>query len=139
MSIISSLAKGILGDSVEKVIDRLVPDKNGRAEAKDELNRALVDAANAALLGQIEVNKVEASNPSVFVSGWRPACGWICGGALGYNFILQPILVYGLLMYDPSLVAPPSADLAQLMPVLLGMLGLGGLRTYEKNAGVARQ
>jgi len=136
---IGSIAKALLGGSVDKIVDRLIPDVNARKEAKEELNKALVDTANAALIAQIEVNKVEAANPSVFVSGWRPFCGWICGSALGYNFILQPIMVYAMLVYDSTLVAPPTIDLAPLMTVLMGMLGLGGLRTYEKTQGVARQ
>ena len=136
---IGSIAKALLGGSVDKIVDRLIPDVNARKEAKEELNKALVDTANAALIAQIEVNKVEASNPSVFVSGWRPFCGWICGTALAYNFIAQPILVYALVIYNPFLEAPPAIDLAPLMTVLMGMLGLGGLRTYEKTQGVARQ
>ena len=136
---IGGIAKALLGGSVDKIVDRLIPDVNARKEAKEELNKALVDTANAALIAQIEVNKVEAANPSVFVSGWRPFCGWICGTALCYNFVLQPLLVYALVVYDPSIEAPPTVDLAPLMTVLMGMLGLGGLRTYEKTQGVARQ
>jgi hypothetical protein len=136
---IGKIASALLGDTLDTVLDRVVPDLNARKEAKEELNKALVDAANASLLAQIEVNKTEAAHPSTFVSGWRPMCGWVCGSALAYNFIIHPLLGYMLLLSFPETPALPALDLEPLMTVLLGMLGLGGLRTYEKTQGVARQ
>lgn len=136
---LGAIAKAVIGDNIGKVIDRLVPDKAGQLEAKLELEKIVVEATNAAMVAQIEVNKVEASHPSLFVSGWRPATGWICGCALGYNFIVHPLLGYGLALFSPETPLPPSIDLGPLMTVLLGMLGLGGMRTYEKTQGVARQ
>jgi len=76
---------------------------------------------------QNEVNKLEAQHRSVFVSGWRPFIGWICGIALAYNFIIRDIVAWFL----PNAL-PPALQMEHLMTVLLGMLGLGGLRTYEK-------
>ena len=76
---------------------------------------------------QNEVNKLEAQHRSVFVSGWRPFIGWICGIALAYNFIIRDIVSWFL----PTSL-PPALQMEHLMTVLLGMLGLGGLRTYEK-------
>ena len=133
------IAKVFLGDTVDTIIDRVVPDLNARKEAKEKINSALVSAGNQALLAQLEINKVEAANPSIFVSGWRPACGWVCAGGLAYNFIVHPFLVYGLTLYSPEIAPPPAIDLGPLLTLLMGMLGLGGLRTYEKNQGTARQ
>ena len=82
------------------------------------------------LNGQLEINKMEASHDSIFVAGWRPFIGWVCGSALAYNFVVSPILDIWLEV--------PKMDMTQLMPVLLGMLGLGGMRTFEKLKGVTR-
>jgi hypothetical protein len=80
--------------------------------------------------GQLEINKVEAASPSVFVSGWRPFIGWVCGLACAWNWIGLPILR----MYVPDLT---PANLTEMMPVLMGLLGLGALRTVEKINNVA--
>ena len=82
------------------------------------------------LNGQLDINKMEASHDSIFVAGWRPFIGWVCGSALAYNFVVSPILDIWLEV--------PKMDMTQLMPVLLGMLGLGGMRTFEKLKGVTR-
>jgi len=123
---------------VGTLIDRLTPDVNLRKEAKIEIEKALVQTANTALLAQIEVNKTEAEHPSVFVAGWRPGAGWVCVTALGYNLILHPLLGYVLPLITEVSEMPPSIDLGPLLTVLLGMLGLSGLRTYEGTQGVKR-
>jgi len=89
--------------------------------------------------GQLQINAKEAEHGSIFVAGWRPAIGWICGIALGWNYILQPILSWAVFAYGLDLAAAPALDTAELTTILLGMLGLGGLRTYEKRLGVARK
>lgn len=95
------------------------------------------------LAGQIEINKFEAQHKSKFVSGWRPAVGWICALGMGYEFLVRPLLgwVWKLLqaksIVSATLDVPPGLELESLMTVLLGMLGLAGYRTYEKNKGVA--
>lgn len=76
---------------------------------------------------QNEVNKIEAQHRSIFVAGWRPFIGWVCGVALLYNFILRDIIAW----LSPNIM-PPALQMEHLLTVLLGMLGLGGLRTYEK-------
>ena len=86
--------------------------------------------------GQLDINKVEAANPSVWVSGWRPFIGWVCGSACAWNWIGLPIAKMALILADHPLDLAP-ANLTEMMPVLLGMLGLGGLRTLEKINGVA--
>lgn len=133
-----NIFKALIGESLDTIVDRLIPDVNQAGKVKSEIKKSLVDTANNALLAQIEVNKIEAKHKSVFVSGWRPATGWICASALGFNFLIQPLLAYSLAYMSPETPIPPTIELAPLMTVLMGMLGLGGLRTYEKVQGVAR-
>lgn len=117
-----------------KVIDRLWPNPADAAAAKLEL----LKLQQSGELAQIGVNTEEAKNTSVFVSGWRPAVGWICGTACAWNWIGLPVCKLLMAMFNhPINVAP--ADLGEMMPVLMGMLGLGGLRTIEKLNGVAAQ
>lgn len=120
-----------------KLIDRLWPDPGQAAQAKLELIKLQQSGDLQQIAGQLEINKAEASNPSLFVSGWRPAVGWICGMACGWNWIGLPIakLVAELMGHNVNL-AP--ADLTDMLPVLMGLLGLGGLRTLERINGVAR-
>ena len=73
----------------------------------------------------------------MFVAGWRPFIGWTCGAALAYTYVVQPLLIF-ILAQSGYLVEMPALDIAGLMPVLMGILGLGGMRSYEKVKGVAR-
>lgn len=130
-------------DVGSKLIDRFWPDPTKAAEAKLELFKAqqageLKEQEQVFELakGQIEVNKIEAANSSLFVSGWRPFVGWTCGFGLVYAFIVRPILAWGSGYWNIPL--PPDLDLGTLLPLLGGLLGLGGLRTFEKINGVAR-
>ena len=77
---------------------------------------------------QTKINEIEASHRTVFVAGWRPFIGWVCGVALAYNFVIRDLFIWITKTAD----APPALQMEHLMTVLLGMLGLGGLRTYEK-------
>lgn len=77
---------------------------------------------------QTKINEIEAQHRTVFVAGWRPFIGWVCGIALAYNFIIRDLFIW---LIKPDIV-PPALQMEHLMTVLLGMLGLGGLRTYEK-------
>jgi hypothetical protein len=88
--------------------------------------------------GQLEINKVEAKHSSIFVAGARPAILWICGAGLAWNFVIKPILMWLSFLYGLELEGAPDLDTGELTTILLGMLGLGGLRTYEKSIGVAR-
>tara|TARA_R100000808_G_scaffold251_2_gene1491 strand:+ start:258 stop:662 length:405 start_codon:yes stop_codon:yes gene_type:complete len=133
---ISTLVSSILPVAGE-VIDRLVPDKNGAAKAKQELEKALVHAEVSGLIGQIETNKIEAASRSVFIAGWRPFIGWSCGAAMAYSYVLQPILAFALAQTG-HLIELPRVELGEMMPVLLGMLGLGGMRSFEKFKGVSK-
>lgn len=120
---------GAVSDLVNTAINKIWPDKT-------EQEKQQLAAAVMVVQGQLDINKVEAANPSVFVSGWRPFIGWVCGTACAWNWIGLPIAKVVLsLTGHPIDLAP--ANLTEMMPVLLGMLGLGGLRTIEKINGVA--
>lgn len=126
-----------------KVIDKIWPDPAQRDAAKLELMKmqqagdlAQLTAETSVMIEQIKVNQAEAQNPSTFVSGWRPAIGWICGAACAWNWIGLPITkVIAVILSHPINLAP--ADLTEMLPILMGMLGLGGLRTLEKLQGKA--
>jgi hypothetical protein len=113
-----------------KVIERLWPDPAAAAAAKLELLKLQQSGELAQITGQLEINKTEAANPSVFVSGWRPFIGWICGVGLAYQFLIYPILI----AFIPHIV---QLDIGTLITLLGGLLGLGTLRTVEKLNGVA--
>jgi hypothetical protein len=120
-----------------KVIDRVWPDPVQAATAKLELIKLQQSGELAAMAGQLEINKVEAASTSVFVSGWRPFIGWVCGAACAWNWIGLKIALFAAAYFEHSLNLAP-ADLSEMTPVLMGMLGIGGLRTIEKLNGVAR-
>jgi len=86
--------------------------------------------------GQMDINKIEAANPTLFVSGWRPFVGWVCGSACAWNWIGLPIVLFFTAAFGKKLEIAP-ADLSQMWPVLLGLLGMTAFRTYEKTQGVA--
>jgi hypothetical protein len=119
------------------VLDRFFPDKEKAAQAQRAIESALLENAAQINLAQIEVNKVEAASRSVWTSGWRPCVGWVCAAALGYTYVLQPLLVF-ILAQTGHLVEMPELDIGGLMPILMGMLGLGGLRTFEKMKGLTQ-
>jgi hypothetical protein len=134
---LSELLKGTIGPIVDGFL-KFIPDKNAREEAKEQLESQMLIAMTGLVQGQLAINAKEAEHGSIFVAGWRPAIGWICGVALGWNYILQPIINWGAFVSGVDLATAPSLDTAELTTILLGMLGLGGLRTYEKRLGVAR-
>jgi len=107
-------------DKVAGHVDKFTLDKEEKAQLIQEINKA-----------QIEVNKIEAGQTNIFVSGWRPFVGWTCGIALCYHFVLQPFLMF-VLSSTGNPMDLPVFDMSTLTTVLMGMLGLGGLRTYEK-------
>lgn len=115
------------------IVNKFVVDKDLKMKLQHELETAL----HSANLAQLEVNKAEAAHKNTFVAGWRPFVGWVCGVALAYHFILAPLLQFGFALagLDQEL---PEFDFSQLSTVLMGMLGLGGLRTFEKMKGVSR-
>ena len=116
---------------INTAINKIWPDKS-------EAEKQQLAAAVMVVQGQIDTNKVEAANPSVFVSGWRPFIGWVCGAACAWNWIGLPVAAMALKVYQIEMPLSP-ANLSEMLPVLMGMLGLGGLRTIEKIKGVAAQ
>jgi len=127
-----SLAQSITGVA-GKVLDKFVQDKDLKAKLDQEMKMAFHEAN----LAQIELNKEEAKSSSLFVSGWRPFVGWTCGVALAYHFILEPFIKF-IVVINGVDVELPTFDFSQLSSILMGMLGLGGLRTYEKMKKVER-
>ena len=134
---LAELLKGAIGPIIGPLLDR-IPDPNERAREKAAVELQLVTAANSALLAQIEVNKTEAASSSVFVAGWRPFVGWACGAGLTVPTVVIPLLSWAGSVAGMTMPPPPEIDTAILLQLLLGMLGLGGLRTFEKSRGVAR-
>lgn len=125
------------------LFDRVFPDPKDAADAKLEVMRmaqagelAQLNADLQLATGQIEVNKVEAASQSLFVAGWRPAIGWVCGAAFAFKFILGPAAVVGMAMAGHPITLPVF-DFTEMSTILLAMLGLGGLRTVEKVKGAA--
>jgi len=124
--------------AVTDIVGRFLPeDKEKRATAEREIKAQLTAHLAKIDLAQLDINKTEAAHRSVFVSGWRPFIGWTCGVALAYTYVLQPVLVFGLAQAG-YLIDLPTMELGEMMPVLMGMLGLGGLRTFEKFKGVSK-
>ena len=122
---------------VQKLVD-LIPDPNARAKAAAEANERLLTVLSQADLAQLDVNKAEAQSGSLFVAGWRPAIGWVCAAALAYQYIVRPAAT-GLFDAFGLTHAPVLIGLDEnLWQLMLGLLGLGSLRTYEKLKGVTR-
>jgi hypothetical protein len=116
-----------------KIIDKFIPDPQAKIEAEKALRSDLLEADK----GQMEVNKVEAGHRSIFVAGWRPFIGWTCGSAFAMHFVILPLLQLAAIYAD---FTPPiiDFDMESLLTVMLGMLGLGGMRSYEKIKGVSK-
>jgi len=119
-----------------KVFDRVFPDPAQAANAKLELMKLQQSGELTQIAGQMDINKVEAASSSIFVSGWRPAIGWICGAGFAVQFVIGPLAEWGSALAGHP-VKFPTMDTGTMMPLLLGMLGLGGMRTAEKMQGVA--
>lgn len=132
-----NLIKDALAPLMEGFL-RFIPDKNKRAEAQEYFENQVLTALTSLVQGQLKVNEIEAQHTSVFVAGWRPGVGWICASALGWNYVLQPIIAWIAVVNGFDLADAPQLDTAELTTILLGMLGLGGMRSYEKVIGVSR-
>ena len=126
MSIVASLVPGVTG-----LLDKFIEDKDQKARLSHEIATLAEKQSHEALKGQLEINKMEAAHKSLFVAGWRPAIGWICALGLLYNTIIVNVLGIWLEV-DP-------VDTTLLVPVMMGLLGLGAMRSYEKVNQVARE
>lgn len=125
-------AMDILGD----VFQTAFPDSAEREQKRLEYAAKMQETLNSLDLAQLEVNKTEAASASMFVAGWRPFIGWVCGFAFAYNLILQPFMQFALSVYGYSPQDLPELDSELLGWAMGGMLGLGTMRSYEKVKGV---
>ena len=123
---------------VTGLLDKFIEDKDAKNALAHEISTMADRHAQELAKGQLEVNKVEAASASLFVSGWRPAVGWVCVLGMAGNFIVIPISNFILALVD-STVTIPLIDTATMMPVLMGMLGLGAMRSAEKIKKVSRE
>jgi hypothetical protein len=128
MALVDSVV-GVAG----KVLDKFIEDKDLKAKLQHEMDMQLHNAN----LAQIDVNKAEAASGSTFKGGWRPFVGWVCGVAMLYHFLLQPIIVFTLSASGITFDLP-QFDMGSLMTILMGLLGLGGLRSFEKHKGITK-
>ena len=122
---------------VSSILDKVIPDKDLRERLSHEIATMAEKHAQAQVMAQIEVNKIEAASSSVFVSGWRPAIGWVCAIGLGYQFLILPFA--GLINAYIDLPAElPAIASAELTTLVMSLLGLGGLRSFEKAKGLTK-
>lgn len=128
----------LLVGPISALLARIVPDKSERDKLAHEIATMAERQAHDQVMAQIEVNRTEAAHNSLYVAGWRPFIGWSCGIAMAFNYVGVPLVETGSVLYGTPLALNPL-DLEVMMPVLLGMLGLGGMRSYEKRNGVARE
>jgi len=122
---------------VTGLLDKFIPDADTKAKLAHEVATMAEEHAQEIAKGQMEINAVEAANSNVFVSGWRPFIGWTCGLGMFGNFITIPFSNFVLALFEVNIVIP-LVPLETMMPVLMGMLGLGAMRTYEKKSGVSK-
>ena len=133
MSLLNNLVAPVTG-----LLDKFIEDKDQKAALAHELATMADKHAQQLALAQIEVNKAAAASGSFFKGGWRPFVGWVCGVAFAYHFIIQPLVIFILTAIGMDIPDLPEFDMGTLLPVLGGMLGIGGLRTYEKHKGLTK-
>jgi hypothetical protein len=125
-----ALIETIVG-TIGTVLDRVIPDKNKRAEAQEQLQNLLTTQDFQIAVEQIKVNAIEAQSDNLFKSGWRPSVGWICSIAFGLHFVIFPLLNWFIILFGGQPILVPF-HMDTLLTVLLGLLGMGTLRTVEK-------
>lgn len=123
---------------VTGLLDKFIEDKDQKAALAHEIATMAERHAQERAMAQAETNKVEAAHRSLWVAGWRPMIGWTCGVALAWHFVLAPVALFAAAWAGVTLPALPEFDMGSLMTVLLGMLGLGGMRSFEKAKGIAK-
>jgi len=121
-----------------KLLDKVIEDKDQKAKLAHELATMADRLAHEQQLAQIAVNKEEAASGSIFKGGWRPFVGWVCGIAFCYHFIIQPVIIFIVALTGITIPDLPSFNMNTLLTVLGGLLGIGGLRTYEKQKGLTK-
>ena len=133
MSLVTSLIGPVTG-----LLDKVIEDKDQKAKLAHELATMADKLSHEQNLAQIAVNKEEAASGSLFKGGWRPCIGWVCGGAFGYHFVIQPVIIFVLTVTGVDNPELPNFEMNTLLTVLAGMLGIGSLRTYEKQKGLTK-
>ena len=128
---------GSLVGPVTGLLDKFIEDKDVKNKLAHEVATMSERQAQELAKGQMEINKTEAAHKSLFVAGWRPAVGWTCCLGMASNFLLIPMANFALALAESEVVVP-LLNTGEMMPVLMGMLGLGAMRTYEKKQGVQR-
>ena len=123
---------------VSKLVGKFIEDKDVKNKLSHDLATLAQRHAQELAKSQIEVNKMEAQSRHWFVASWRPFIGWTCGIALMWLFVLSQFILFFATMFGYSLPALPEFDMGSLMTVLMGMLGLGGLRTFEKYKQISK-
>jgi len=131
------LLQGLVGP-VSEILDKVIVDQDEKNRLAFEISTLAERHAQELSLGQIEINKAEAQHRSIFVAGWRPFLGWGLAFAMVWHFVIVPMITFGFAYLGIDAPALPVFDMESLMTVLLGMLGLGGVRTVEKIRGVTR-
>jgi phenylpyruvate tautomerase PptA (4-oxalocrotonate tautomerase family) len=129
---------GKLVDPVSNILDKVVEDKDQKARLAHEIATMAERHAQELAQGQIEINKEEAKSRNIFIAGWRPFVGWTCGLALFWHFLGLPVTLFITGWFNLQHPPLPEFDMQSLMTVLLGMLGLGGMRTFEKFKGITK-
>lgn len=128
---------GPILDIGKTLLDRFGPeDQTEKARAEADFLKMAADGELKQIIAQLEINAREAAHPSVFVAGWRPFFGWMGGVGFLYAVVVQPLLTWWGASH--GMPAAPELDTELLMVVVTGMLGIGGLRTYEKHKGVSK-
>ena len=122
---------------IGSVLDRIIPDKNGADKAKQEIESALIKNATELNIAQAETNKIEAAHRSIWVAGWRPCLGWVAALGFAWVFLLQPIAQW-LVLLTGNDIPLPDFQTDALLELTFAMLGLAGLRTYEKQKGLSK-
>ena len=123
---------------VTGLLDKFIEDKDQKNKLAHEIATMAEKQMHEQVMGQLEVNKAEAQHRSIFVAGWRPFIGWTCGIALMAHFVLFPATDFIVAYMGYEIPPMPAFDMESLMTVLLGMLGLGGMRSFEKFKGVSK-
>jgi roadblock/LC7 domain-containing protein len=141
-AVITNLLSGGLADGIAKIIGLFKIDPNVAAQHAEDLakiqadmQQKILDGVQQMSVAQNQVNTAEAQNKNIFIAGWRPFIGWVCGSGLATQFIIGPFVTWAATLLKHP-VAFPTLDMGTLLTLLLGMLGLGGMRTYEKVAGI---
>jgi hypothetical protein len=132
-----SLLNNLIGPAT-KLLDKVIEDKDQKAKLAHELATMADKLAHEQNLAQMAINKEEASSGSLFKGGWRPFIGWVCGIAFFYHFVLQPVIIFIVAIIGFQIPNLPEFEMGTLLTVLGGMLGIGGLRTYEKQKGLTK-